>query len=488
MGPEERIIEYKDLIDTVPLFREKLSDEDKGTLAGALEESFFMKDEEVVKQGDDGDTFYIVFEGVCQIFINGVLKGDLSKGKFFGERALLTKEPRAATVVCASDTATLLSLDSQSFSLLIGDHMEEMQEELYSSETSKPSHTPRSSHHHLCLEDKLAVGRRRSALSSKIPLDSLEPIGALGYGSFGSVTLRRDKRTQKLYALKALSKGYIKEKKLVEHVVSEKKTLELLDSEFVVLSHASYRDAQYVYFLLEPALGGELFELYDQNPRIFGSDTHARFYTVCAAIGLDHLHSKKIVYRDLKLENCLLGGDGYAIITDLGLAKVVIGRTFTVCGTADYFAPETLRQTGHNRAVDWWALGIMLFIMMAGRSPFDADDIMQIYKNIVKGFKHYTFPPEFSPELTNLVKAMCRKIPEERLPMGPGGMQNLEEHEWFEDIPFEKYEKHMVTPPFQPGPPDFGKYAQKLEAGVPPEVEFVENDPRTDDGWDDCFD
>merc|ERR1719327_1580381 len=115
------------------------------------------------------------------------------------------------------------------------------------------------------------------------------------------------------------------------------------------------------------------------------------------------MHSRKLVHRDIKLENILVRNSGYAVICDFGLAKVVLGKTYTVCGTADYLAPETLKQVGHNRAVDWWALGILVFIMMAGRSPFDADDVMQIYKNITKGFKKETFPEDFNFDLTDFV-------------------------------------------------------------------------------------
>merc|ERR1712039_433924 len=220
---------------------------------------------------------------------------------------------------------------------------------------------------------------------------------------------------------------------------------------------------------LEPALGGELFEVYDSHLSMFGSEAHARFYAACSTLGLEHLHSRKIVYRDLKLENVLLKSDGYAILTDMGLAKVIIGKTFTVCGTADYFAPETLRQTGHNRAVDWWALGIMIYIMMSGRSPFDAEDVMQIYKNIVKGFKNHVFPDNFTPEVTNMVKGICRKKPEERLPMWPGGTKNLEAHEWFQPLAFRKVETHTFQAPYQPPEPDFGHFAAKLNAGPPPD-------------------
>merc|ERR1719401_865336 len=168
--------------------------------------------------------------------------------------------------------------------------------------------------------------------------------------------------------------------------------------------HCTYRCQQHVYFLLDPALGGELYDVFVQHKPMFGSEVHARFYTVCCALGVQHMHDRRIVYRDLKLENVLLYSDGYACLTDLGLAKVVMGKTYTVCGTADYFAPETLKRSGHNRAVDFWALGIFTFILMSGRSPFDADDVMQIYRNINKGFKAENFPQSFSTDAVNLIK------------------------------------------------------------------------------------
>merc|ERR1712139_74034 len=97
--------------------------------------------------------------------------------------------------------------------------------------------------------------------------------------------------------------------------------------------------------------------------------------------GLQCMHDSKIIWRDLKLENCLLTSTGQVKLADMGIAKVVLGKTYTVCGTADYFAPETLRQRGHNRAVDWWALGVLVFVMMAGYSPFNVeDDVMATYK------------------------------------------------------------------------------------------------------------
>merc|ERR1712137_402892 len=105
-------------------------------------------------------------------------------------------------------------------------------------------------------------------------------------------------------------------------------------------------------------------DIFHEN-KLWGSEEHARFYAASVVLGLDYIHRHKVVYRDLKLEDCLVATDGHMKLTDLGIAKIVLGKTYTICGTADYFAPETLRKQGHNRAVDWWALGVLIFMMLA---------------------------------------------------------------------------------------------------------------------------
>ncbi|CAJ1390036.1 unnamed protein product [Effrenium voratum] len=176
----------------------------------------------------------------------------------------------------------------------------------------------------------------------------------------------------------------------------------------------------------------------------------AAFYVACVALGLSHLHEKHVIWRDLKLENCLLTSKGYVKLTDMGIAKMVTGKTFTVCGTADYFAPETLKQVGHNRAVDWWALGVMLFIMIAGHSPFDAPEVTQIYKNIIRGLSKVQFPAGFSPEAEECVRSLCRKKPEDRITMQRGGIQNLWALAFFNGMNWEAVQDQTWPPPFVP--------------------------------------
>jgi len=146
--------------------------------------------------------------------------------------------------------------------------------------------------------------------------------------------------------------------------------------------------------------------------------------------------------------------DGYIKLTDMGIAKVVMGKTYTICGTVDYFAPETLKQLGHDRAVDWWALGVLLFIIATGRSPFDAPTVTQIYKNIMKGFSRIDFPDSIPLDMKEVIKSLCRKKPEERITMQKGGIHALMNLHFFRDFSWESLQTRTMTPPVLPKPFD----------------------------------
>merc|ERR1719199_2447576 len=223
----------------------------------------------------------------------------------------------------------------------------------------------------------------------------------------------------------------------------------LLDSDFVVRLYRAYHDREFVYLLLEPMMGGELFDVYNDRD-LFCNLEASKFYIACVIMALEHLHEKRVIYRDLKLENCLLDCSGYVKLTDMGIAKVVVGKTYTVCGTADYLAPETLRQLGHNRAVDWWACGVLLFIMCSGRSPFDAPEVQQIYKNIIKGFSKVRFPSKFPSDITDVIKSLCRSKPEERVTMQKGGVENLKDMSFFSKFDWDGLINQQIEPPYKP--------------------------------------
>lgn len=326
--------------------------------------------------------------------------------------------------------------------------------------------------------------QRHQVAQEHVCWESLTRVGVLGAGSFGFVTLEEDKASGRRFAMKAISRGYCVQQGLQAATLREKKIHMMLSSPFIVRLFATHRDAQFLYFLLQPALGGDLFEACQDHEDWFGSERHAHFFTAGLAMALEHMHSKKIVYRDLKLENILIDATGYPLVADMGLAKIVFGKTYTVCGTADYMAPETLRRTGHNRAVDWWALGIFVFIMMSGRSPFDADDAAQIYRNIVKGLKKEHYPESFTKHLKDLICNLCKKKPEERLPMGSRGFASLQDAPWFHGFKWHAMATRTLEAPWIPTEKMAHEFANH-QVEKPPVVDLEED--QNGDDWDEEF-
>lgn len=301
-------------------------------------------------------------------------------------------------------------------------------------------------------------------------------------GAFGSVTLERDTKTGRTYALKKSSKGHIVSCRLVKHSMNEKSIMESVSSAFILRLYLAYRDDAFLFLVLEPCLGGELFSLY-QTRGFTGNQDVARFYIACCIIGLDVLHEKRVIYRDLKSENVLLDLKGYAKICDLGLAKVCVGRTFTFCGTPEYLAPETVKmEAGYGRAVDWWACGILLYELMVGSTPFEAADAMQIYKKIKQGVSKVKFPKTFPAHLTNLIKGLLEAKPTQRL--GRKGGEAVMSQPWFADFDWNQLKERQLKPPYEPklkSDEDLANFSSHYEA---PPVE-----PFEDDGsqWDLLF-
>merc|ERR1719221_204399 len=178
----------------------------------------------------------------------------------------------------------------------------------------------------------------------------------------------------------------------------------MCSSPFVIRLYETFNGTQSLYFLLELALGGELYATYNRKS-MFGSTKHAMFYVAGTVLAFEHLHSLKVIYRDLKPENLLLTEKGHLKLTDMGLAKVVIGKTHTTCGTPDYFAPEVIDAgKGYTSAVDWWMVGILLFELLAGHAPFEAASPMQTYGKIKQGMGKVSFPSKFKPPSIALIK------------------------------------------------------------------------------------
>ena len=180
-----------------------------------------------------------------------------------------------------------------------------------------------------------------------------------------------------------------------------------------------------------------------------------------------YLHYMDIAFRDLKPENILFGLDGYIKITDFGFAKRFIGRTYTLCGTPEYLAPEVLLSRGYNKSVDWWSLGVLIYEMVAGFPPFFADQPIQIYEKIIAGRIRY--PIHFGQHLRSLLrKGLLQGDLTQRLGNLKDGVDDIRYHPWFDDIDWMAvYLKRLKAPiriePPQPTTPDVNRGSDQSE-------------------------
>jgi len=268
----------------------------------------------------------------------------------------------------------------------------------------------------------------------------------LGTGAFGRVRFVTHKATNNHYALKTLKKASIIKMKQVDHIVSEKSILVALKHPFIVNMFGSFHDQRYIYMVLEYIVGGEFFTHLRKAGRF--ENEHSCFFGACIAAIFEYCHGKNIVYRDLKPENILINGDGYVKLTDFGFAKVIEHRTYTLCGTPEYIAPEVLLNKGHGKPVDWWTLGILIYEMIVGYPPFVDEDPMGIYQKILSG--KIVFPKLFDKNANGLLKKLLTADLGKRYGNLKNGVEDIKTHKWFKDIDWDKLFKKEIEPPFRP--------------------------------------
>uniref|UniRef100_A0A669F3I0 protein kinase C n=1 Tax=Oreochromis niloticus TaxID=8128 RepID=A0A669F3I0_ORENI len=284
-----------------------------------------------------------------------------------------------------------------------------------------------------------------------VSLQDFKLIAVLGRGHFGKVLLSEYKKTGSQYAIKALKKGDIVARDEVESLMCEKRIFEIVNGShhpFLVNLFACFQTPEHVCFVMEYTAGGDL--MMHIHADVF-SEQRAVFYSACVVLGLQFLHDHKIVYRDLKLDNLLLDTEGYVKIADFGLCKEGMGygdRTSTFCGTPEFLAPEVLTDTSYTRAVDWWGLGVLIYEMLVGESPFPGDDEEEVFDSIVNDEVRY--PRFLTTEAIGVMRRLLRRNPERRLGSGEKDAEEVKKQPFFRVMDWEALLQRKVPPPFVP--------------------------------------
>uniref|UniRef100_A0AAQ5YNM8 Protein kinase C n=1 Tax=Amphiprion ocellaris TaxID=80972 RepID=A0AAQ5YNM8_AMPOC len=268
----------------------------------------------------------------------------------------------------------------------------------------------------------------------------------LGKGSFGKVFLAELKKTGKFFAVKALKKDVVLMDDDVECTMVERRVLSLAwENPFLTHLYCTFQTKENLFFVMEYLNGGDLM-FHIQNCHKF--DLHrATFYAAEIICGLQFLHSRGIIYRDLKLDNVLLDSDGHIKIADFGMCKENMqddSRTSTFCGTPDYIAPEILLGQKYNSSVDWWSFGVLLYEMLIGQSPFHGRDEEELFQSIRTDNPAY--PQWLSKAAKDILVKLFVREPEERL----GVKGNIRQHSFFSSTDWNALEQRQVAPPFRP--------------------------------------
>jgi len=318
-----------------------------------------------------------------------------------------------------------------------------------------------------------------------LKLSDLRIIATLGVGGFGRVELVMVAGDQKKrsMALKQMKKSQIVETRQQQHIMSEKEIMEESDSHFIVKLYKTFKDRKYLYMLMESCLGGELWTILRDRGNF--DDSTTRFYTSCVVEAFDYLHSRGIIYRDLKPENLLLDAVGYVKLVDFGFAKKLqVGRkTWTFCGTPEYVAPEVILNKGHDISADYWSLGVLMFELLTGTPPFTGTDPMKTYNIILKGIDAIDFPRNITARAKELIKKLCRDNSAERLGYQKGGIRDIQKHKWFDGFNWEGLRQRTLAVPIMPSiqshldTSNFDEYPMDAEGPPPDDVS----------GWDEHF-
>lgn len=450
---EDAILLSRDrrLLRSVPLLRDTdLEDFEYELLTALIENVVFRIDKEIFVEGDcvDEPALYIVRGGAVEAIseehpkLNRVIR----PGGFFGEDTLTPDENMRFGGAKGGNKYSDETVDVITDEVILGRltlaNIDSVIQDLHRLGCRRKKNFKRK-------------GKKGEAADEPVEsLDDLEFHRLFGAGTFGRVWIVSPFGKNVPYALKIQCKRELLDQRQAGGAQRERAVMVKLDHPFVCKLVNTFQDEACIYMLLQFVQGGELLNLI-QGGDVYGGlpESAAKFFAAGILEGLTHMHQRQIVYRDLKPENVLLDKDGYAVIVDFGFSKIVTDKTYTFCGTPLYLAPEIILSRGHDRGVDYWALGCLVYEMLFGTTPFYARGIDQkgLFKRIVRG--KWNIPKEHNRVNRSAIEfiwGMLQRRPAERLGCLAGGYRDIKNHVWLQEVNFGKLIKKKIQAPWVP--------------------------------------
>ncbi|KAI8807613.1 kinase-like domain-containing protein [Cladochytrium replicatum] len=286
------------------------------------------------------------------------------------------------------------------------------------------------------------------SLTRDFTLDDFHLIKRAGKGGFATVFLVRLKTSSgRYFALKAIKKADVVKVKQEKQVLNEKNILKAVKHPLIVELYSTFQDTYHLYMVMEYVAGGDLFSYLRKVKRF--SEEDGKFYICEVIVALGYLHSENVIYRDLKPENILLDTTGHIKVADFGFAKRVTTTTASFCGTPDYIAVEVVLSRAYTKSVDWWSLGVLVFELVSGKTPFGDESSDRVYENIAAG--KIKWNPLLKGACRLLIRSLLEPDANERLGAPKrGGVEEIKAHTWFKGVVWKKVECRQTTPPYMP--------------------------------------
>ena len=432
----ENILKLSEIINTlknISIFK-NLSDLKLSKISEKIKTKKFDAKSIIIKSGEMGEEFYMVKSGKVDFFDNNnKYIRTLEKNDFFGEKSLLISSPRSATAI-AKTNCELYYLIKEDFLKNIEKNMNDF------------------------------LIQRINLQDTNIELNDLKCICTLGSGNYGTVCLVKNKNNNVLYSIKAISIKNTISESMCSSLLLEKQILLQIDHQFIVKLVKSLKDKKFIYFLEEYINGKDLFDTIREIGLL--SKYQNQFYSASLFLTLNFLHTKKIIFRDIKPENIMVSKTGYIKLIDFGAAKIISDQTNTIIGTPHYMAPEVIMGKGYSFQIDFWSVGICMYEFIVGYLPFgeECKDPLDVYKEIITN--KIFFPNYIDDDLfKSIVERLLKKNVVDRLVK----FDDIKNDVYFNDFDWEGLNGMYLKPAFIPSlkkieeveEEDYSKFVEK---------------------------